>query len=142
MEPEEVRVQHPVLGVWGLEQHPDIILFLSSGEVKFEQGEILAAINRFQNTQRTRYTSRLQRTGRYEIIEPSELILYVTADWTGKGTGARRPTEKQVESRIVFDMQTLEGNVLTLRKKNMTQEGNETNLNEEEELVFTLIQKQ
>ena len=113
---------------------------MPSGEVKFDQGEMLTSLNRFQNTQRARYTSRLQRTGRYERAEDSELVLYVVADWTGKGTGARRPRGKQVESRIVFNMEWSEENTLTLRKKSMSQAGSETNIHEDEDLIFTLIQ--
>ena len=137
---EETDSQISVLGVWQQENHKDFILFLSSGEVKFEQGELLASINRFQNTQRARYTSRLQRTGQFELSGDSALVLFVTADWTGKGVGARRPQEKQVESRIVFDI-AVEEKIVTLHKKTMTRQGDATNLNADEELSFKLIKK-
>ena len=135
----EDAMQSPVAGTWAVDGGSDAIHFMDSGDVMLEQGDILAAINRFQNTERARYISRLQKEASYEWNDASELILHVTADWTGKGTGARRPEDKQVDSRIVFDIESMDENTVTLRKKSMTQNGEEKHA--DEELAFKLMRK-
>ena len=128
---------NPIIGTWALQGTEDTIHFLSTGKFIIEPGDILYALNRFQNTQRTRYTSRLLNTGNYEINKQNELILLITADWTGKGTGARRPTNKRVESKIIFDYIPESDSTLTLRKKMLTQ-GTQTNQNSDEEFELRL----
>ena len=127
----------PLVGAWADSESGETIYFLSTGKVTIETGIILDTINRFQNTQRSRYTSRLLNTGTYIVSENGELTLFLTADWTGKGTGARRPANKRVKSTITFEFVMTNDLTLTLRKKHMTQ-GSEENKNSDEELLFTL----
>ena len=136
--PTEESIINPILGSWEHIDSGNTIHFLSTGTVTIEPGDLLAAINRFQNTQRNRYTSHLLNSGRYEISSENELTLYVTADWTGKGRGARRPQEKRVTSSIIFELEQGDHSTLVLKKKNLLQEGEES-LNSEEELHFSLI---
>lgn len=135
--PEAPTTANPFVGTWAYEETGEAIHFLSTGALSIEPGEILASLNRLQNTQRARYTSRLINRGRYEISDSNDLILYVTADWTGKGTGARRPTYKQVESTIIFEYEIENRSILRLKKKSLTQ-GAEENLNPNEELQLLL----
>ncbi|MBX2820219.1 MAG: hypothetical protein KTR29_11080 [Rhodothermaceae bacterium] len=134
---EELSV-NPILGSWTEEESGDTIQFLSNGTFLIESGNVLAAINRFQNTERNRYTSRLLTMGRYEYLPDDELALHVTADWTGKGTGARRPADRRVESIITFTIESVGDSSLVLRHKSMTQ-GSEEDLSHTDELNFTLL---
>ena len=136
--PPEEQLINPILGSWIEEESGDTIQFLSNGTFLIESGIVLAAINRFQNTRRNRYTSRLLNIGRYEYLPDSELALHITADWTGKGTGARRPSDKRVESTITFTVENSSDSTLVLHKKGLTQ-GSEEDLNDTEELNFTLL---
>lgn len=138
--PIEESTRNPILGSWELENSDSVIHFLSTGRVTIEPGKILAMINRFQNTERNRYTSNLLSAGRYEVLNERELALYVTADWTGKGTGARRPTDKRVESAILFDFEVNDNSILFLQKKKLTQgDSNEPISGEQLELTLHLI---
>ena len=134
---EELSI-NPILGSWTEEESGDTIQFLSNGTFLIESGIVLAAINRFQNTNRNRYTSRLLNIGRYEYLPDNELALYVTADWTGKGTGARRPADKRVESIIIFTIENAGNATIVLHKKSLTQ-GSEEDLEDTQELNFTLL---
>lgn len=134
---EVIPAPNPVVGTWVFEESGGAIHFLSTGRISIEPGHILASLNRFQNTQRTRYTSQLLKTGKYDLNNENELILYVTADWTGKGTGARRPVYKRVESTIIFEYDIVNQSTLRLKKKNLKQ-GTEDNLHSNEELELTL----
>ena len=129
---------NPVLGTWELEDADTAIHFQPTGRLTIEPGHILSAINRLQNTQRDRYTSQLVQIGQYEVVNDEELFLHVTADWTGKGRGARRPAYKQVESTIVFELERLDQSTLLLNKKRLIQDEKE-HINPEEVLQFTLI---
>jgi|GEM_PF-6233487 len=137
-QPIEELFVNPILGSWTEEKSGDTVQFLSNGTFLIESGLVSAAINRFQNTERNRYTSRLLNLGRYAYLPDDELVLYVTADWTGKGTGARRPADKRVESIITFTIESAGNSTLALRKKSLTQ-GSEEDLNDTEELNFTLL---
>ena len=134
---EELSI-NPILGSWTEEESGDTIQFLSNGTFLIESGIVLAAINRFQNTERNRYASRLLNIGRYEYLPDNELALYVTADWTGKGTGARRPADKRVESIITFTIENAGNATIVLHKKSLTQ-GSEEDLEDTQELNFTLL---
>ena len=136
--PIEERAINPILGSWTEEGSGDTIQFLSNGTFLLESGSVLAALNRFQNTERNRYTSRLLNLGRYEYVPDDQLVLYVIADWTGKGRGARRPADKRVESIITFTVKPAGNSTLVLHKNNLTQ-GLDVGLNDTEELNFTLL---
>jgi hypothetical protein len=113
--------------------------FLANGDFLLEQGDLLASINRFQNTDRVRYLSRLVHTGTYEYDDAGQLTLHVMADWTGKGTGARRAPDKSVSSSIVFDIEGMDGGTLTLQKVSMNQSGSDADdMNSDEALSFSL----
>ena len=65
-------------------------------------------------------------------------MLNVTANWIGKGTGARRAEDKTVSSSIVFSVEEME-DTIKLTKINMSQSGSGTeNTNADEQLAFTL----
>ena len=134
---EKEPTPNPILGSWTLDNSDAVIHFLSTGRVTIEPGDILATINRFQNTERHRYTSNLLSAGRYEVLNEKEIVLYIVADWTGKGTGARRPTSKRVESVILFDFEVKANSTLFLQKKSLTQ-GESNELINSEELQLTL----
>ncbi len=114
------------------------VVFLPSGLLVFEQGTLLASINRLQNTERRRYISRLRESGRYEVTADDTLVLHVTADWTGKGAGARRPADRLVESRIVFDIVSLDDERIQLEKNEVVR-GEAGNLNAGDELTLVLV---
>ena len=138
--PEMEAMPNPVAGTWATANASDTIHFMDGGEVMFEQGDILASINRFQNTERSKYISRLQKKGMYEWTNEKELVLTVMADWTGKGTGARRPADKTVESHIAFMVESMDDSQITLKKTNLTQ-GDQANLHADEDLTLTLMRK-
>ncbi len=129
----------PLLGSWGMEgASASAVQFMSSGDVMIEQGDVLTAINRHQNTDRAKYISRLVKEASYEMNDAGQLVLNVMADWTGKGTGARKAEDKSVASSIVFSVQEM-GDMVKLTKVNMTQSGSGTdNTNSDEDLSFTL----
>lgn len=135
------EVTVPVVGAWTMQDgNGGALQFMSNGEFTLEQGDILAAINRFQNTDRARYISRLIKNGTYEFNGPDKITLNVMADWTGKGTGSRRAEDKSVASMIVFAVEDLGGDTVTLRKVSMTQNGSGTdNMNSDEALSFSLM---
>ena len=134
----EEPAQNPLIGTWTLQDSSSTIHFISTGRIIIEPGDILASINRFQNTQRDRYTSRLLSTGRYQILDNKEVALFVVADWTGKGSGARRPLEKRVESEIVFEFEVQDSTTLLLNKK-MLKQRTENHLHSDETLQFRLL---
>lgn len=103
-----------------------------------DQGNFMTAINRFQNTDRSKYNSRLSNTATYEFNGSDQLILNVMADWTGKGTGARRAEDKSVSSSIVFAVEDM-GDSIKLTKVSMSQSNSGTdNTNAGEDISFTL----
>jgi hypothetical protein len=130
---------NPMLGAWALEgTSTSVVQFMSSGDLMLEQGDMLAAINRFQNTNRAKYRTRLLKEASYEFNGTDQLTLNVMADWTGKGTGATKAEDKSVASAIVFAVEDM-GDMLKLTKVNMTQSGSGTdNTNSDEELSFSL----
>ena len=133
-------VDSPLAGSWAMEGGSSAmeIQFSPGGEATIAQGAVLTAINRFQNTDRAKYISRLVKTATYDYNGSDQLTLNVMADWTGKGTGARRAEDKSVASAIVFSVQEM-GDTIKLTKLNMTQSGSGTdNTNASEELSFTL----
>ncbi len=135
----EEAVPNPMLGAWVMDgSTTGALQLMASGDATLEQGDILAAINRHQNTDRAKYRTRLVKEATYEVNGPDRLTLNVMADWTGKGTGARRAEDKSVASSIVFSVSTM-GDTIKLTKISMTQSGSGTdNTNADEELSFSL----
>lgn len=130
---------NPYHGAWVMDGSANGALqLMSSGDAVLEQGDILAAINRHQNTDRAKYRTRLVKEATYKLDSPEQLTLNVMADWTGKGTGSRRAEDKSVASTIVFSVIHM-GDTMKLTKVSMTQSGSGTdNTNADEELVLTL----
>ena len=131
----------PVIGSWAMADNANgAINFMAGGDATIDQGSIMTAINRFQNTDRANYNTRLTNTATYSYDAGSnQLTLNVMADWTGKGTGARRAADKSVSSAIVFAIESMEGNTVTLRKVSMSQSGSGTdNTNADETLTLML----
>lgn len=134
----------PMAGSWTMaDSQTGGIQFMGGGEAKIDQGAIMTAINRFQNTDRARYITRLSDTATYSYdAGANQLTLNVTADWTGKGTGSSKAPSKNVSSAIVFAVDSMEGNMMTLRKVSMSQGGSDTdNTNSGEDLMLSLMKK-
>lgn len=130
---------NPLVGAWAMEgESASAIMFTPGGDVTLDQGGIFTAINRFQNTNRASYNTRLVNTATYEYNGSDQLILNVMADWTGKGAGSRRAEDKSVASSIVFSVEDM-GEMVKLTKVSMTQSGSGTdNTNDGEALSFML----
>ena len=128
-----------MVGAWAMEGNSStVVQFMSSGDAMLEQGDMLAAINRVQNTNRAKYRTRLIKEATYEFNGSDQMTLNVMADWTGKGTGATKAEDKSVASTIVFSVQDM-GDTIKLTKISMTQSGSGTdNTNADEELTFSL----
>ncbi len=135
----EATTNSPVVGSWAIEGSDAQVLQLSpSGDAIIDQGNFMTAINRLQNTDRSKYNSRLSNTATYEFNGTDQLILNVMADWTGKGTGARRAEDKSVSSAIVFSVEDM-GDMIKLTKVSLSQSNSGTdNTNPGENLSFTL----
>ena len=130
---------NPMVGAWAMEGNSStVVQFMSSGDAMIEQGDMLAAINRVQNTNRAKYRTRLLKEATYEFNGSDQMTLNVMADWTGKGTGATKAEDKSVASTIDFSVQDM-GDTIKLTKISMTQSGSGTdNTNADEELTFSL----
>ena len=129
-------------GAWKLDDNSTgSIHFMAGGEVMLEQGSIMTAINRFQNTSRAKYNTRLSDQATYSYdMDTNQLTLNVMADWTGKGVGSRKAADQSVASTIVFAIDAMEGNMMKLRKVSMSQAGTDTdNTNADENLMLTLV---
>ncbi|MEZ4699275.1 MAG: hypothetical protein R2834_03010 [Rhodothermales bacterium] len=130
----------PYFGTWALDGSPNsTIQFLASGDVVISQGDLMTNLNRFQNTSRTRYMTRLKNEGSFTIAG-DQLTLHVMADWTGRGTGATRAADKSVESTIVFAIKDVSPGGFTLEKVSMSQPDG-GNMNADEALSLKLVKK-
>ena len=133
------EAENPMVGAWALEgTSATVVHFMSSGDLMLEQSDMFAAINRVQNTDRAKYRTRLLKEATYEFNGSDQLTMNVMADWSGKGTGARKAQDKSVASTIVFSVQDM-GDMIKLTKISMTQSGSGTdNTNSDEDLSFSL----
>ena len=136
----EDAAPNPYLGSWVMEgSNNGAISMMGSGDASIEQGDIMTAINRFQNTDSGRYLSRLNNDATYTMNEDGTVTLNVTADWTGKGTGSRKPADKTVASTIVFAVDGMQGNTVTLRQVSMMQDG--MAVDNDRALTLTLVKQ-
>lgn len=129
----------PLLGSWVVQgKSSPVVEVMSASDIMIPAGEVYTAINRFQNTARAKYNTRLANKATYEFNGSDQLTLNVMADWSGKGTGSRRAEDKSVASSIVFSVQEM-GDSIKLTKVSMSQSNSGTdNTNSNEALSFTL----
>ena len=139
-EAAEEMAPSPYLGSWVMEgSNNGAMSIMGSGDASIEQGDIMTAINRFQNTDSGKYLSRLNNDATFTMNDDGTVTLNVSADWTGKGTGSRKAPDKTVASSIVFAVDGMQGNTVTLRKVSMMQDG--MAVDNDRELTLSLVKQ-